>query len=581
MLGPYFRRHRRKFVAGTLLLLVTNVTMMAIPWLLKLGVDALGAIATDAAAARTLAWAVGGIAVAAVVQALVRIASRYVLFQVGRDVEYELRERAYAHLLTLDGGYFQAQMRGDLVSRLSNDITNVRLLFGFGALNLLNTMIAYVLALTLMAAISWQLTLLALLPYPLMLWVLKRLGIILHKHFLAAQEALGNLTGFLQEALAGYEVVKGFAQEEGFYARFAAGNRANYDANMQLAKTRSLMTPITTFLGGFGALVVLAAGGWFVMRGKISFGSFVAFQGYLGMLVWPTLALGWLFNVLERGLASLGRVQEVLDTQAAIVDSPEARDVRLSGALTVHARDVVVGAAGWPPFALRGLELDVRAGERLAVVGRTGCGKSSLLKLLLRTIVVPRGMVKYDGIDVHDIRLSSLRAQIGYLPQEPFLFGDTVRDALTIGCDVDARDEAALWSVLEAAALADEVRAMPRGLDTRLGERGVSLSGGQRQRLAIARLLLGDPRLLLLDDPLSALDFATAERVRLALERFAVGRTVIWATHRLVQMTWFDRILLLDAGRPFKLGTHAQLMEVPLYRALVERQRLLQVLDCA
>lgn len=576
---PHLRRHARVFVLGFLLLGATNALQVAIPWLLKIGVDAMPGLSDAAAVAgSTIAWVAVGIAAAAMAQAVTRVGSRWFLFRAGRDIEYDIRQEAYGQLLRLDSGWYRASTRGDLVSRVSNDISNVRLLFGFGLLNLVNTVVAYVAALAVMLRINAPLTGLALIPLPLMFFYLRGYGGRLHDRFMEAQRSLGGLSGFLQESLQGVEVVKGFAQEEGFLDRFLRHNDDNYRANMRLAWTRSVMAPLTVFIGGFGVFIVLAAGGWMVIEKRITIGEFVAFQGYLGMLVWPTLALGWLFNVLERGLASLVRVQEVMDAVPAIAD-PDAAIVHVpAGDVQVRGLEVTAGGEGEAAaFRLKGLDLDLTPGRRIALVGRTGCGKSSIFRALLRLTEVGEGTVFYDGIDLRRLALAPLRAGVGYLPQEPFLVGATLREALTAGCG--EVEESTAWRVLGEAALADDVRAMPAGLDTRLGERGVTLSGGQRQRLALARLLIGAPKVLYLDDPLSALDFETGDRVRETIARLSEGRALLWATHRLQQMHWFHEIVLLRDGSVAARGTHEQLLADDEYRRLVERQQLLRRLE--
>jgi ATP-binding cassette subfamily B protein len=567
---PHLRRYAGVFMLGFLLLGATNGLQVAIPWLLKIGVDALPGLAEGTGDAGVLGWVALGIAAAALAQGATRIGSRWFLFRAGRDIEYDIRGAAYAKLLGLDSAWYRASTRGDLVSRVSNDISNVRLLFGFGLLNVVNTVVAYVAAFAVMLSINPLLTGLAVLPLPLMFAYLRGYGGRLHGRFLDAQQSLGQLSGYLQETLQSIEDV--------FVERFLARNDANYRANMRLAWTRSVMAPLSVFIGGFGVFIVLGAGGWMVIEQQITIGEFVAFQGYLGMLVWPTLALGWLFNVLERGLASLIRVQEIMDAEPAIADPPAAVAHVPQGRVTVRGLRVEAGGEdGAQPFRLGGFDLDLEPGRRVALVGRTGSGKSSVLRAMLRLSEVDPGMVAYDGHDVRSLRLATLRAGIGYLPQEPFLIGGSIRKALTAG-HADVGDDDA-WRALDEAALGDEVRAMPQGLDTRLGERGVTLSGGQRQRLALARLLLGTPRVLILDDPLSALDFETGDRVRETITRVGEGRSILWATHRLQQMDWFHEIILLRDGQVAARGRHAELMGDDEYRRLVERQQLLRRLE--
>ncbi len=575
---PHLRRHAGVFLLGFLLLGVTNALQVAIPWLLKIGVDALPGLAAGEGRAGVLGWVGLGIAAAALAQGVTRVGSRWLLFRAGRDIEYDIRGAAYGKLLGLDGTWYRTSTRGDLVSRVSNDISNVRLLFGFGLLNVVNTVVAYIAAFAVMLSINPMLTGLAVLPLPLLFLYLRSYGGRLHRRFLDAQQNLGQLSGYLQETLQSIDVVKGFAREDAFIERFLVRNDANYRANMRLAWTRGVLVPLSIFIGGFGVFIVLGAGGWMVIEQQITIGEFVAFQGYLGMLVWPTLALGWLFNILERGLASLIRVQEIMDAEPAIADPPDALVHVPQGRVTVRDLHVEAGNEdGGEPFRLSGFHLDLEPGRRVALVGRTGSGKSSVLRALLRLTEVDPGTVAYDGHDVRSLRLATLRAGIGYLPQEPFLTGGSVRGALTAGKGEVGDDEA--WRVLDEAALSDEVRDMPQGLDTRLGERGVTLSGGQRQRLALARLLLGTPRVLILDDPLSALDFETGDRVRETIARIGEGRSILWATHRLQQMDWFHEIILLRDGRVAARGRHDEMMADEEYRRLVERQQLLRRLE--
>ncbi|RMF16485.1 MAG: ABC transporter ATP-binding protein [Candidatus Dadabacteria bacterium] len=574
---PYFRRYRGAYALGLLFLIGTNAAQVAVPWLLKQGVDLISALDQDPDVVARLGYVALWIALAAVAQAITRVASRWHIFRTGRDVEYEVRQRAYDHVLALDPAWYARHSRGDVISRVTNDIGNIRLLFGFGVLQLANTIAAYAAALTMMLSMSWKLTALALAPFPLLFWVLRNFGGRLHARFMGAQQSLGELSGFLQQALQGMDVVRGFGQQQGFLERFERVNEHNYQANMRLAWTRSLMAPLMIFVSGFGIFVVLAAGGWFVIHKEITIGEFVAFQGYLGMLVWPTLALGWLFNVLERGLASLGRVDELLSAEPVIRDRATAREIDLKGRLRVQIDGLTLQAEDGGTFELSHVAFEAAPGERVAVVGRTGSGKTVLLQTLLRLFDTPPGAVFLDDVDICDLKLETLRTRIGYLPQEPFLFGRTIRDAVTIG--TNAYDDAQIEDALRRADIIDDVRALPEGLDTRLGERGVTLSGGQRQRLMIARLLMTSPAVALLDSPLASMDFATADRVRGELQAFACDRTVLWATHRLETMEWFDRILLLEEGRLIAMGPHEALMDQPLYRSLYERQQLMRALE--
>jgi ATP-binding cassette subfamily B protein len=568
-LYQYLRRYRVRLACGVGCLVAATSLVMTVPWLNKRAVDSIAAGAGFGATARIIALIIA----IALVQGVVRTFSRFVIFNVGRDVEFDLRNDLFAHLERLPLSFYQEQQTGDLMSRLVNDVNAVRMLLGPGILNFINTPIYYAYGLAIMLTIDWQLTLAALAVYPLALAVVKRTSRLLMERMLRVQEGLAELSTRTQENLSGMHVVKAYACEAREIEDFRERNRRFQETNMRLAEVRSFIGPVMNVVGGVSTLVVLWMGGLRVMAGTLSLGDIVAFVGYLHLLAWPTMALGWMLSVLQRGRAAMRRLDELFAVSPAIASPADAAEPP-GGRGEVVFRDVSFrypGAGNLPPTLDR-LDLTIPAGTTVAVVGRTGSGKTSLVHLIPRLFDVERGAVLIDGRDVRTLPLGWLRRHVGLVPQDPFLFSRTIRENVAFALPNGA--ERVPWAV-EAAGLTRDLAEMPDGLDTMVGERGVTLSGGQKQRVTLARVVASAPLVLVLDDALSSVDAETERRILDNLRGFVRERTTILVAHRLTTVQEADLIVVLDGGRVVEIGGHATLLaRGGLYADLFERQVL-------
>ena len=561
----YLGRYRGRLALGIGCLLAATTLTMMVPWLYKEAVDAMGAGAPFGQVARLAALIVA----IALVQGVVRTFSRFVIFNVGRDVEFDLRNDLFAHLERLPVSFYQERQTGDLMSRLVNDVNAVRMLLGPGVLNFINTPVIYAYGLAVMLYLDWQLTLIALAIYPLALVVVKRTSRLLMERMLRVQEGLAELSSRTQENLAGIHVVKAYACEEREIDDFRERNRRFQDTNMRLARVRSLIGPVMNVVGGVSTLVVLWMGGLLVMRGRLSVGDIVAFIGYLYYLAWPTMALGWMLTVLQRGRAAMQRLNELFAVEPALASPPGATTPAAARG-EIALRGVRFRYPGAARPVLDGLDLTIPAGATVAIVGRTGAGKTSLVQLLPRLFDVEAGVVELDGRDVRTLPLHWLRRTVGLVPQDPFLFSRSIRDNVAFA----GGEERVSWAV-ETAGLGRDLGDMPEGLETLVGERGVTLSGGQKQRTTLARVLAAAPRVLVLDDALSSVDTETERRILDRMRTFLRERTTIVVAHRLTTVQEADVIVVLDDGRIVESGDHASLLaRGGLYADLFRRQAL-------
>jgi ATP-binding cassette subfamily B multidrug efflux pump len=552
------------------------VAEKAIPWLFRDGIDALVRGDLDAVS-RAALWVI----VVALGAWAVRTASRIQIFNVGRDVEFDLRNALLAKLHRLGPSFFRTLSTGEIMSRATNDLTQVRLLVGFGALNLVNSTLAFASAIALMVVVSPRLTLLALIPYPFLALSAMGFSRAMFRRSNLAQSALAKLAERVQEDVAGVRVVRSLGLEARQAERFEKANAEAVQHNLALVAIRGLMFPVLMGFSSIGTLVVLYQGGLMVLEGSLTVGELAAFNAYLAQLVWPTLALGYLLSVVTRGRASYQRVADVLARKPSVVEARDARQAPAGGALEVRHLSYRIEDRD----VLDDVSFEVPAGGSLAIVGATGSGKSTLAALLARLLPTPQGTVFLEGQDITELTLRSLRHTVGYAQQEPFLFSTTVEKnlelALARSLEPSSSGAAArLRSAAGEAAVLEEVEDMPEGFQTIVGERGVQLSGGQKQRLALARALLDAPKVLVLDDPLSAVDARTEERILAAIDRAAEGRTLVLVTHRIAAARRADRTLVLDRGRVVEAGTHDELLALGgHYARLAERQRLEREID--
>ncbi|MCC7541011.1 MAG: ABC transporter ATP-binding protein [Deltaproteobacteria bacterium] len=570
LLAP-LRPYVKSLAIGVVLLVATNALGQTVPWLLRAAVDHLRA-GRIREVLPYAAWMVG----IAIVGAFVRTGSRVFVFDVGRFVEMDVRMALLRHVQRLGPAFFRRMPTGEIMSRAVNDLGQLRLLYGFGALNIVNSVIAYGSSLTMMFLISPKLTGFALVPYPFYIAITQLFSRWVFKHSRQAQDALGRVSDVAQQSIAGIRVVRSLSLEDAEQRRFGVANDDARDKNLRLALMRGVMFPVLGSIGGIGTLIVVWLGGRMVIDGELTLGQFVAFNAFQAMLVWPTLALGFVLSVVQRGRASYARVRELLDVAPDVVDRPGARDAPIEGALRVDGLSFSHRLAdGTERKVLDDVSFEVPARTSVAIVGPVGSGKSTLGALLARILPTPDGSVFVDDVDVNDIRIRALRRTVVFAQQDPFLFSTTV--ARNIGFALDDTDSAeALARIAHAAReaqVADEIEGLPDGYDTVVGERGVQLSGGQKQRIALARALLVGPRVLVLDDPLSAVDARTESRILDALDRAAEGRTLVLVTNRVAAAKRADHVVVLDAGRVVARGTHAELVAQPgVYASIAARQ---------
>ncbi len=543
---------------GAVCLAATNGLSLAVPWLIKGAIDALRSPAgrSPAAIHALVVHDALLISVFAVVLAVIRTWSRILIFNSGRNIEYQLRGDVFRHLLRLDAGFFRRHPTGDVMSRLTNDLGAVRMLFGPGLLNLINTALVYVTTLWLLLHLSPWLTLWALCPYPLLLAGARLSSRTVYQASKAIQEQLGVMSTSLQEDLAGIAVIKHYTLEPTRGAHFRGLNDEYLTRALALVRSRGALTPLFAMLAGTGTLIVLWAGGREVIAGRMTIGALIAFNAYLVLLSWPTIALGWIIGIWQRGVAAWARVRGLLETAPRIDDAaadPRATIVSPS----VEVRDLTVEVDGRK--LLDRVSFTLPAGATLAVVGPTGAGKTTLVDALVRMHEVAPGAIRIGGHDLTRIPLATLRGQIGYAPQDAFLFSATIAENIGFGAGAEV-DLARVRRAAEAAGLAPDLAAFPDGYDTLVGERGLTLSGGQRQRVALARALCADPKLLILDDSLSSVDAQTEREILTRLRPILAGRTSILISHRVAAVKDADRILVLEHGRVAESGTHAELV---------------------
>jgi len=571
---PYLRPYLRTYALGLTLVVISNFFVTLGPRFLEQGIDAL----RQQEPFREVQIAVLLLLAVALAGGVARYGMRELLNSGSRRVETDLRDRLYRHLQRMSAEFYDRYPTGDVMARTTNDLLAVRMVAGPALMYLVDTSIRTLLIAPAMLGISPRLTLLAFLPLLGLPVIMVSLGGLVHRRSQAIQAHFSELTSHAHENLSGVRVVRAYRQEAAETAHFRELSEEYLRRNLSLARVQGLFFPLLTSMGGLSAIVVLYVGGRLVMSGLVTVGEFVAFGVYLGMLVWPMIALGWAVNLVQRGAASMARINELF-RQPETIASP-SRPVHLPPARGGRSVEFEGVWFRYPSqersWVLEDVSFRVEAGRSLAIVGATGSGKSTLVDLLVRAHDPVRGTIRLDGVDIRSLDLAALRREVGFVPQETFLFSETLRDNVLLGAPDDGR----LERVAEVSQLAEALPALPKGFDTMLGERGINLSGGQKQRTAIARALAQDPPVFVLDDALSAVDAHTEARILAALRGALTGRTSIIVSHRLAAVRDADWILVLDEGRIVEQGVHAELIaRGGRYWELLRRQQLEEELE--
>ena len=566
-LRPYLLRYRWGLSLGLLCLVIKDVAQAAQPLMIRGAVDAITKSLGAGAFVRFAAYLLG----LSVAKGIFQYWMRVIIIGISRDIEYDLRNDLFGHLVELSPDYYQRTRTGDIMARATNDLNAVRMMLGPGIMYWVETSLTFVLAIVVMVTSDWRLAVFAILPAPAVSLTVIFFGRKIHTRFERIQALFSDISSRVQENLAGVRMVRAFAQEQAESRRFEELNKRYIGQNLKLVRIQGFFQSLLEALIGCTFLVVLLVGGLQVLSGRITLGDYVMFNTYMGMLVWPMIALGWVVNLMQRSTASLSRINQILHEKPTIAAPAHPHRLRaVEGVLEFREVSMEYGAGR----ALSGINLRIDASSTIAVVGHTGAGKSTLVSLIPRLMDPTHGTVMLDGVDLRRLDPAELRRHIGFVPQETFLFSTTIAENIAFG--VEAATPEQIRRAAELAGLATDIDGFPEGYETTVGERGITLSGGQKQRTAIARAILKNPRILILDDALSSVDTLTEERILNHLAGVMQGRTVILISHRVSTVRQADRIIVLERGEIVEQGTHAELLESGGYYAGLSQKQMLE-----
>lgn len=569
---PYMMRYKKRVWSGFLFITITNLISIIPPALVK---DTIDYIKEGMDIDRLLYFALLIILITAL-SGFFRFLMRRTVIVGSRLVENDLRNDLFKKLQTLDMAWYQKNNTGDIMSRLTNDLNAIRSVIGPGVMYTVNLITTFIFVTIMMIKISPLMTLIALLPVPVMALVVQKTGALMHKRFLAVQEHFGRISTKAQENLSGIRIIKSYVLEDSEWKQFNDLNKIYIDKNMAYARVEAAFQPSMMFIVGIGSALILLFGGRLIINNVISLGDFVAFMLYLGMLIWPSIALGWVMGLFLQGTAAFKRLQGIYNAE------PKIKDINpLKAKLTrgkVEFRNLTFSYPSTDITVLEDINLCINEGEIIAIVGKTGAGKSSLMHLLNREFDSDKGTVFINDVDIQDIAVNDLREVIGYIPQDTFLFSDSIHNNIAFGVNGVAAEDIE-WAA-RTAHIHETIVDLTSGYDTILGERGINISGGQKQRIAIARAILKHPKILLLDDALSAVDTLTEEIILNNLREVMKDKTCLWVSHRISSIKNADKIIVLDKGRIIEQGVHEELLAIGgLYADLYEKQKLEETLE--
>jgi ATP-binding cassette subfamily B protein len=586
-LVPYLKRYRRGLLLGALCVLLTNGIAVQFPRVVQHAIDDLRQAVTSHKLA-TYALLIIGVFVA---KGIFQFLTRWIVIGISRDIEFDLRNDLFAHLERLSNSYYQRNRTGDIMAKATNDLNAVRMLLGPAIMYSANTIVFTALALYYMLRISPTLTLFAFTPLPVASIVIQYFGRQIHERFERIQAMFSDISARAQENFSGARVIRAYVQEEAEIAAFEGANQEYIRRSLRLVRLMGMLWPTLELMLGIAVVIVLWLGGRLVIQGRMTVGDFVAFNTYMVQLTWPVIALGWVINIFQRGTASLVRINEIFIQKPEIADDPALVPVVPEPSPVLAAANLPTN--GHPRPELRGeiefcnlnfayngvsvlkeVNLRIPAGSSLAIVGPTGCGKTTLVSLIPRIYDAEPGSVLIDGRPIREFSLETLRCNIGFVPQETFLFSDTIRENIAFGKDDASLEE--IKAATEAANIAQDIESFPESYNTTVGERGITLSGGQKQRTAIARALLRSPRILVLDDALSSVDTHTEDKILNHLREIMQGRTTIFISHRVSTVRNADRIAVLHQGCIVELGTHDELIALNGYYTDLYNKQLLE-----